>query len=76
MDFNEKPLTQILLHRYGVNDNDNDLNTNHNLLYVAMSRVTHLFVFSMHIDDWTDEVKEKLKTNWKIREPIEEVTVS
>lgn len=76
VDFNEKPLTNILLHRYGVIDNDNYLYTNHNLLYVAMSRVTHLFVFAMHIDDWTDKVQEKLKTGWEIREPILEVAAN
>ncbi|MCY8377810.1 ATP-dependent DNA helicase PcrA [Bacillus licheniformis] len=68
VDFDEKPLTNILLHRYGVKLNDNYLFTDLNLLYVAMSRVTHLFVFAMHIDDWTDKVQEKLKNSWEIRE--------
>lgn len=76
VDFKEKPLTNILLNRYGVHDNDNYLYTNHNLLYVAMSRVTHLFVFAMHIDDWTDIVQEKLETIWEIREPKLELVVS
>ncbi|SER92718.1 Superfamily I DNA or RNA helicase [Gracilibacillus ureilyticus] len=67
VDFVEKPLTKILFHRYGVNNDDNYLYTNHNLLYVAMSRVTHLFVFAMHIDDWTDKVQEKFKNSWQIR---------
>lgn len=75
VDFNDKPLTQILLHRYGVNDNDNYLYTNHNLLYVAMSRVTHLFVFAMHLDDWTQEVREKLQPIWAIKEAQLEVLI-
>ena len=75
VDFNDKPLTNILLHRYGVIDNDNYLYTNHNLLYVAMSRVTHLFVFAMHIDDWTEEVRQKLQTRWTIKESQIEVVI-
>lgn len=75
VDFNDKPLTQILLHRYGVNENDNYLYTNHNLLYVAMSRATHLFVFTMHLDDWTEEVREKLQPTWAIKEAQIEVPI-
>ncbi|WP_416729336.1 UvrD-helicase domain-containing protein [Fictibacillus sp. JL2B1089] len=70
VDFNEKPLTNILLHRYEVNEDGNYLYTNHNLLYVAMSRVTHLFVFAMHIDDWNDRTQEKLDKKWEIRAPF------
>ncbi|MDF2788612.1 MAG: hypothetical protein K0S80_1710 [Neobacillus sp.] len=75
VDFNKKPLTQIILHRYGVTENDNYLYTNHNLLYVAMSRVTHLFVFAMHLDDWTEEVREKLQQTWAIKEAQIEVPI-
>ncbi|WP_394234173.1 UvrD-helicase domain-containing protein [Niallia oryzisoli] len=75
VDFNDKPLTDILLHIYGVSDNDNYLYTNHNLLYVAMSRVTHLFIFTMHIDDWTEKVREKLQTSWTIIETKSEILV-
>ncbi|WP_416148937.1 UvrD-helicase domain-containing protein [Salipaludibacillus sp. HK11] len=76
VDFDDKPLTNILLHRYRVNDNENYLYTHHNLIYVAMSRVTHLFVFAMHIDVWSHKVKEKLETNWVIREPEVETAVN
>jgi superfamily I DNA/RNA helicase len=75
VDFNDKPLTQILLDRYGVNENDNYLYTNHNLLYVAMSRVTNLFVFAMHLDDWTEEVLAKLQPTWTIKEAQKEVPI-
>ncbi|UKJ83707.1 AAA family ATPase (plasmid) [Priestia megaterium] len=68
VDFIDKPLTNILLHKYGVNKEATYLYTDHNLLYVAMSRVTHLFVFAMHKRDWTTEVCNKLKNNWTVLE--------
>lgn len=68
VDFNERLLTKILLHRYGVYEQEEYIYTDHNLLYVAMSRVTHLFVFAMHKDDWEDDVRNKLEDKWTIKE--------
>ncbi|PEB59718.1 hypothetical protein COM79_03435 [Bacillus cereus] len=67
VDFDDKPLTKILLHKYGVYEEGNYLYTNNNLLYVAMSRVTHLFVFAMHKDDCTNEVYNGMKSGWMIK---------
>ncbi|MGG3926528.1 UvrD-helicase domain-containing protein [Metabacillus fastidiosus] len=68
VDFNERLLTRILLHRYGIYEQEEYRYTDHNLLYVAMSRVTHLFVFAMHKDSWSDEVRNKLGHSWTIKE--------
>lgn len=68
VDFNEKFLTKILLDRYGIYESQDYTYTHHNLLYVAMSRVTHLFVFAMHKNDWNEEIGSKLESKWIIRE--------
>jgi superfamily I DNA/RNA helicase len=76
VDFDKKPLTKILLHRYGISDDHSYSYTENNLLYVAMSRVTHLFIFALHQDNWTHEVREKLQTNWIIKHAsLEEVNI-
>ncbi|MCL9634249.1 AAA family ATPase [Bacillus zanthoxyli] len=68
VDFIDKPLTNILFHKYGVVKEATYSYTDHNLFYVAMSRVTHLFVFAMHKEDWTTEVSNKLQNNWSVLE--------
>ncbi|MFL8937437.1 hypothetical protein ACKA06_11620 [Rossellomorea oryzaecorticis] len=76
VDFKDKPLTKILLHRYGITNDDEYLYTDHNLLYVSMSRVTHLFVFAMHEDDWTDKVQEELNKSWEVKRSSLLITVN
>ncbi|MGE8080052.1 UvrD-helicase domain-containing protein [Peribacillus loiseleuriae] len=74
VDFEEKHLTNVLLHKYGILKEGKYQFTHQNLLYVAMSRVTHLFVFAMQESDCTSEVKAVLEKNWKIEEikaPVE-----
>ncbi|PDZ86112.1 UvrD-helicase domain-containing protein [Bacillus toyonensis] len=67
VNFDNGPLTNILFHRYGISEDDSYLYTDQNLLYVAMSRVVYLFVFAIHKDMCTDEVREKLQNHWTIR---------
>ena len=62
------PLTNIMFHRYGILADAEYRYTDHNLLYVAMSRVVYLFVFAIHKDVCTDEVRDKLQDDWIIRE--------
>lgn len=71
VNFENGPLTDILFHRYGVSNNSEYIHTNQNLLYVAMSRVTHLFIYALHKDLWTYEVENKLVETWDIRKAYE-----
>ncbi|MFC3748691.1 UvrD-helicase domain-containing protein [Paenibacillus sp. GCM10012306] len=64
VNFEDGPLTNILFHRYGITNVEDYRFIDQNLLYVAMSRVTHLFVFAIHMDQWNDSVNEKLKDHW------------
>ncbi|MFC0414159.1 UvrD-helicase domain-containing protein [Cytobacillus solani] len=68
VNFDEGPLTDILFHRYGILSDIGYRYTDHNLLYVAISRVTHLFVYALHKDLCTEEVREKMKGEWIIKE--------
>ncbi len=67
VDFEKKLLTKILLHRYGLYEAKEYIYTDHNLFYVAMSRVTHLFVFAMHVDDWNKDLQASLESTWTIK---------
>lgn len=67
VNFNNAPLTNILFHRYGITDNVNYNYHDHNLLYVAMSRVAYLFVYAIHKDEVNEKVIKKLKNHWTIR---------
>ncbi|WP_391203240.1 UvrD-helicase domain-containing protein [Psychrobacillus sp. L4] len=74
VDFEQKHLTKVMLHKYGILEEDNYGFTHQNLLYVAMSRVTHLFVFAIEESDWTPEIKAVLEQKWRIVEtksPVE-----
>lgn len=64
VNFEDGPLTNILFHRYGIINDENYRFIDQNLLYVAISRVTHLFVYALHINLWNDGVSEKLKDHW------------
>ncbi|WP_405173604.1 UvrD-helicase domain-containing protein [Paenibacillus sp. FSL H8-0260] len=68
VNFNGGPLTKIMFHKYEIKDDADYIYTDHNLLYVAMSRVTHLFVYALHIDNWNDDVRNKLQDNWTIKD--------
>nr|WP_079991299.1 UvrD-helicase domain-containing protein [Heyndrickxia oleronia] len=68
VDFEEKHLTNVLLHKYGTSQEENYEYTHQNLFYVAMSRVTHLFVFAMQESDCTSEIKKVLEKKWRIEE--------
>jgi DNA helicase II / ATP-dependent DNA helicase PcrA len=68
VNFEEGPLTDILFHRYGILSDIGYQYTDHNLLYVAISRVTHLFVYALHKDLCTEEVRDKMKGDWVIKE--------
>lgn len=68
VDFEEKYLTNVLLHKYGTSQEENYNYTHQNLFYVAMSRVTHLFVFAMEESDWTSDIKKVLEKRWRIEE--------
>ncbi|WP_270620093.1 UvrD-helicase domain-containing protein [Paenibacillus macerans] len=68
VNFNGGPLTDILFHRYGVIKERNYRYTDHNLLYVAMSRVTHLFVFALHQKLWSKEVQSTFQENWTVKD--------
>ncbi|OME30057.1 UvrD-helicase domain-containing protein [Paenibacillus sp. FSL E2-0274] len=61
------PLTKIIFHKYEIEDEVDYIYTDLNLLYVAMSRVTHLFVYALHKDNWNEGVKNKLLDKWIIR---------
>jgi len=67
VDFGRKPFTKVLLHKYGIIDDDSYRYTDQNLLYVAMSRVTDLFVFAMAENVWTTEIAEVFQKNWAIK---------
>lgn len=74
VDFKGKHLTNVLLHRYGVTKDGTYEFTHQNLFYVAMSRVTHLFVFAMEESDLTAETRAALEGKWSIVEinsPVE-----
>ncbi|MCF7753171.1 UvrD-helicase domain-containing protein [Paenibacillus xylanexedens] len=66
VNFENGPLTKILFHRYGITTDEDYRFTDQNLLYVAMSRVSHLFVFAIHKDLWNEEVSEKFTEHWDI----------
>ncbi|MCY9004625.1 UvrD-helicase domain-containing protein [Peribacillus frigoritolerans] len=68
VNFNDGPLTDILLHRYSILEDAHYQYTDCNLLYVAISRVAYLLVFAIHKDVCTDDVREKLNDDWVIRE--------
>ncbi|PEU27834.1 hypothetical protein CN532_13555 [Bacillus wiedmannii] len=68
LDFEERQLTKILMHRYLSSEPDVMDFINRNLLYVAMSRASHLFVFAIKEEDLTEDVKQKFgSTDWDIR---------
>ncbi|WML50241.1 UvrD-helicase domain-containing protein [Neobacillus sp. PS3-34] len=67
VNFDDGPLTDILFHRYGILSDISYQYTDHNLLYVAISRVTHLFVYALHKDLCTEEVRDKMKVDWIIK---------
>ncbi|GEM05519.1 hypothetical protein HMI01_25070 [Halolactibacillus miurensis] len=67
VNFDKGPLVDILLHQYGILDEINYKYTDRNLLYVALSRVTCLFVFAIHEDELTDEARERLSIHWIVR---------
>jgi DNA helicase-2/ATP-dependent DNA helicase PcrA len=70
-ELENKTLTKILVDQISEKPkesayNDEDI-INRNLLYVAMSRPTHLFVFAMHEDDLSSELVQKFeKSGWDI----------
>lgn len=68
VDFNEGLLTKILLSKYELNDRLDYSHTDHNLLYVAMSRVTHLFIFAIHKDKIKESERNIMQTHWLFRE--------
>ncbi|MCM3673204.1 UvrD-helicase domain-containing protein [Peribacillus simplex] len=68
LDFEEKPLTNILMSRYISNSTEDIDIIYRNLLYVAMSRASHLFIFAINEEELTDEVETKFKSlNWDVR---------
>ncbi|WP_345760714.1 UvrD-helicase domain-containing protein [Bacillus sp. PBIB7] len=68
VNFDDGPLTNILFHRYGILNDIGYQYTDHNLLYVAISRVTHLFVYALHKDLFTEEARNKMEGEWIIKE--------
>lgn len=68
VNFDDGPFVNILLHQYGILDEANYTYTDKNLLYVALSRVSYLFIFAIHEDKLTEESKSILKSHWDIRE--------
>lgn len=67
VNYDDGPLTNILLHRYKILDDANYNHNDHNLLYVAMSRVVYLFVFAIHQDEVNEEIFESFKGQWIIK---------
>ncbi|MEK3855737.1 UvrD-helicase domain-containing protein [Cytobacillus sp. FSL H8-0458] len=69
LDFEKKPLTKILMNRYLSPDIEEDIDfINRNLLYVAMSRPTHLFIYAINEEELTDEIKTKfIDQYWDIK---------
>lgn len=67
VNYDDAPLTNILFHRYNILDYANYNHNDHNLLYVAMSRVVYLFVFAIHQDEVNEEIIESFKGQWIIR---------
>ncbi|GKV57023.1 DNA helicase [Sporosarcina sp. NCCP-2222] len=68
VDYEAKHLTNVLLHKYGIFKEGKYQFTHQNLLYVAMSRVTHLFVFAIEESDLTSEARAALEQKWRIVE--------
>lgn len=68
VNFDDGPLVNILLHRYAILKEDNYVYTDRNLLYVALSRVAHLFIFAIQKENMSAEAKEKLENHWSIIE--------
>lgn len=70
-ELENKTLTKLLVDQISEKTqvspySDEDI-INRNLLYVAMSRATHLFVFAMHDDDLPPELVQKFeKSGWDI----------
>lgn len=67
VNYDDAPLTNILFHRYKILEEANYSHSDHNLLYVAMSRVIHLFVFAIHQDQVNDKILEAFKGQWIIK---------
>ncbi|PEZ01334.1 hypothetical protein CN326_21510 [Bacillus sp. AFS018417] len=68
LDFEERQLTNILMQRYLSPELDIMDVINRNLLYVAMSRASHLFVFAIKEEELTDDIKQKFgSSDWDIR---------
>jgi len=67
VNYDDAPLTNILFHRYKILDDANYNHNDHNLLYVAMSRVVYLFVFAIHQDEVNEEILESFKGQWIIK---------
>ncbi|OMF43420.1 UvrD-helicase domain-containing protein [Paenibacillus peoriae] len=59
-------LTDILLHKNNLITDANYNDTEVHLLYVAMSRVTHLLVYAVHETEYMEKVHGKL-SDWEIR---------
>ncbi|WP_305752309.1 UvrD-helicase domain-containing protein [Mammaliicoccus sciuri] len=67
VNFDDGPFVDILLHQYGLKDELNYSNTDKNILYVALSRVSFLNVFAIHEDALTQESISILEKDWEIR---------
>lgn len=68
LDFEEKPLTKILMSKYVSASTENIDIINRNILYVAMSRAMHLFVFAISEDNLTDDIVTMFnRQNWDIQ---------
>lgn len=68
IDFEEKPLTNILMNQYLSPDKDITDFINQNLLYVAMSRASHLFIFAIKEDELTEDIKLQFESvDWDIK---------
>lgn len=67
VNFDDAPLSDILFHRYEILNDVNYNHNDHNLLYVAMSRVAYLFVFAIHQEKINEEALKKLKKHWVIK---------
>lgn len=68
VNFDNGPLIDILYHQYDRLLKDDFIYTDRNLLYVALSRVKHLFVFAIHKDKLSEGTKNKLENHWNVRE--------
>ncbi|MCY7433761.1 UvrD-helicase domain-containing protein [Bacillus pumilus] len=68
VNFDDAPFNSILFSQYNIEENKNYNHTDHNLFYVAMSRVEHLFIYAINRSEITEEKLDSLKSHWIVRE--------